>query len=69
MRVYQQLKTEEEKKIFLRKEMSQHNKQLAIAAKGAGVIEPVDYMLSSKTMATWVCMEAWMLKEFTQEKH
>lgn len=43
MQTYQQLKTEEEKRVFLRKEMAEHNKQLAQAAKGAGVIEPVDY--------------------------
>jgi DNA-damage-inducible protein D len=45
MQAYQQLKTEEEKRIFLRKEMSEHNRHLAEAAKGAGVIEPVDYAI------------------------
>lgn len=45
MQVYQQLKTEEEKRIFLRKEMSAHNKQLADAAKEAGVIAPIDYAI------------------------
>ena len=45
MQAYQQLKTEEEKRMFLRKEMSDHNKQLAEAAKSAGVIEPVDYAI------------------------
>lgn len=45
LQAYQQLKTEEEKRIFLRKEMSEHNKQLAEAAKGAGVIEPIDYAI------------------------
>jgi DNA-damage-inducible protein D len=45
LQVYQQLKTEEEKRLFLRKEMYEHNKQLAIAAKNAGVIEPVDYAI------------------------
>ncbi len=45
MQVYQQLKTEEEKRMFLRKEMSEHNKHLAEAAKGAGVIEPIDYAI------------------------
>jgi DNA-damage-inducible protein D len=43
MKAYQQLNTEEEKRVFLRKEMADHNKQLAEAAKGAGVIEPIDY--------------------------
>ena len=45
MQAYQQLKTEEEKRIFLRKEMYEHNKHLAQAAKAAGVIEPVDYAI------------------------
>jgi len=45
MQAYQQLKTEEEKRMFLRKEMSEHNKHLAEAAKGAGVIDPVDYAI------------------------
>jgi DNA-damage-inducible protein D len=45
MKAYQQLNTEEEKRIFLRKEMAEHNKHLAEAAKGAGVIEPVDYAI------------------------
>lgn len=42
---YQKLKTEEEKRIFLREEMSLHNKQLAEAAKDAGVVEPLDYAI------------------------
>jgi DNA-damage-inducible protein D len=45
MQVYQQLNTEEEKRVFLRKEMAEHNKQLAEAAKSAGVIEPIDYAI------------------------
>lgn len=43
MQAFQQLKTEEEKRLFLRNELYQHNKQLAAAAKNAGVIEPIDY--------------------------
>ena len=31
--------------MFLRKEMSEHNKHLAEAAKGAGVIAPIDYAI------------------------
>lgn len=45
MEAYQQLKTEEEKRMFLRKEMFEHNKQLAAAAKNAGVIDPIDYAI------------------------
>jgi DNA-damage-inducible protein D len=45
MQTYRQLKTEEEKRMFLRKEMSEHNKYLAQAAKGAGVIDPIDYAI------------------------
>lgn len=45
MQTYQQLKTEDEKRLFLRKEMFEHNKQLAAAAKNAGVIEPLDYAI------------------------
>ena len=39
MHTYQQLKTEEEKRLFLRKEMAEHNRHLAEVAKVAGVIE------------------------------
>lgn len=45
MQHYQQLKTEEDKRLFLRKEMFEHNKQLAAAAKNAGVIDPIDYAI------------------------
>ncbi len=45
MQAYQQLKTEEEKRLFLRKEMYEHNKHLAAAAKNAGVIDPIDYAI------------------------
>ena len=45
MQAFQQLNTEEEKRVFLRKEMAEHNKHLAEAAKGAGVIEPIDYAI------------------------
>ena len=43
MQDYQQLTTEGEKRLFLRKELYEHNKQLAAAAKNAGVINHVDY--------------------------
>ncbi|MDR1996718.1 MAG: DNA damage-inducible protein D [Candidatus Margulisbacteria bacterium] len=36
---------EKEKRLFLRKEMTQHNKQLADAARNAGVIQPLDYAI------------------------
>jgi DNA-damage-inducible protein D len=39
------LKSEEEKRLFLRNEMKIHNIQLADAAKEAGVIEPIDYAI------------------------
>lgn len=42
---YNKLSTEEEKRLFLRNEMAEHNKQLADAAKNAGVIEPLDYAI------------------------
>jgi len=42
---YNRLKSEEEKRFFLRDEMKRHNIQLADAAKGAGVIEPLDYAI------------------------
>jgi DNA-damage-inducible protein D len=45
MQTYQQLNTEEDKRLFLRKEMAEHNKNLAVVAKGAGVIEPIDYAI------------------------
>ena len=34
---------EEERRLLLREEMRRHNVQLADAAKGAGVVEPIDY--------------------------
>lgn len=39
------VKTEEEKRLLLRQEMKTHNKQLADAAKDAGVIQPLDYAI------------------------
>jgi DNA-damage-inducible protein D len=42
-KAYEHLKTDDEKRIFLRNEMREHNKKLADAAEVAGVIEPVDY--------------------------
>ncbi len=38
-------KTEAEKRLFLRQEMIEHNKQLAEAAKNAGVIKPIEYAI------------------------
>jgi DNA-damage-inducible protein D len=40
-----ELKNDNEKRLFLRRELAKHNKDLAGAAKGAGVIEPVDYAI------------------------
>ena len=40
---FEQLETEEAKRLFLRKEMAEHNKQLADAAKAAGVIQLWEY--------------------------
>jgi len=45
LEAYQQLSTEEEKRLFLRNEMAKHNTQLAAAAKDAGVIAPLDYAI------------------------
>jgi DNA-damage-inducible protein D len=42
---YSSLKSEDEKRVFLRTEMTLHNKKLADAAKNAGVIEPYDYAI------------------------
>lgn len=42
---YNQLTSEEEKRLFLRNEMKTHNTQLAEAAKDARVIEPIDYAI------------------------
>lgn len=40
---YNNLDSENKKRLFLRNEMKKHNTQLAAAAKGAGVIEPWEY--------------------------
>ncbi len=45
MEDYQRLRTEEEKRIFLRNELSRHNVQLASAAKSAGVVNSLDYAI------------------------
>lgn len=45
MEEYNRLPSEDEKRLFLREEMKRHNAQLADAAKGAGVIEPMDYAI------------------------
>jgi len=45
MEQYNQLETEDEKRLFLRKQLTDHNKHLAAAAKGAGVIDPIDYAI------------------------
>jgi DNA-damage-inducible protein D len=37
------IQNEDEKRLFLRKEMAEHNKKLADAAKNAGVIKPWEY--------------------------
>lgn len=42
---YNNLSSEDEKRLFLRNEMVMHNIQLADAAKEAGVIDPVDYAI------------------------
>jgi DNA-damage-inducible protein D len=40
---FKTLDNENEKRLFLRKEMAEHNKKLADAAKDAGVIQPWEY--------------------------
>lgn len=45
MKEYQELTSEEEKRLFLRSELLQHNSQLASAAKDAGVIDSKDYAI------------------------
>ncbi|WP_200815633.1 BRO family protein [Pedobacter africanus] len=45
LEAYQNLNSEDEKRLFLRKEMNEKNKHLAGAACGAGVIDPIDYAI------------------------
>ena len=42
---FEKLGSEEEKRLFLRREMAEHNKQLADAARAAGVIKPQEYAI------------------------
>jgi DNA-damage-inducible protein D len=42
---YNQLSSENEKRVYLRDELKKHNIHLADAAKGAGVVEPIDYAI------------------------
>ena len=43
--VYQRLKTEDERRLFLRRELAEHNKQLADTAAKAGVVSDLDYAI------------------------
>ncbi len=45
MEEYNQLGSDDEKRLFLRNELRRHNTQLADAAKNAGVIDAVDYAI------------------------
>ncbi|MGX5852272.1 DNA damage-inducible protein D [Dyadobacter jiangsuensis] len=45
MEEYNRLNTEDEKRIFLRGELTRNNLLLAEAAKTAGVVEPIDYAI------------------------
>ena len=45
MHGYNQFSTEDERRLFLRNELTKHNIQLAAAAKDAGVIAPLDYAI------------------------
>jgi len=40
---FEEIQNEDDKRLFLRKEMAEHNKKLADAAKNAGVIQPWEY--------------------------
>ncbi len=42
---FEKLQNEDDKRLFLRREMTEHNKQLADAAKKAGVIQPWEYAI------------------------
>jgi DNA-damage-inducible protein D len=42
---FNKLQSEDEKRMFLRREMAEHNKLLADAAKKAGVIKPFEYAI------------------------
>ncbi len=42
---FEKLQNEDDKRLFLRREMAEHNKQLADAAKKAGVIQPWEYAI------------------------
>ena len=42
---YQNLQSDDEKRLFLRNELKKHNLQLASAAKDVGVVEPIDYAI------------------------
>lgn len=44
-KAYEELTSEEEKRLFLRNEVTKHNVQLASAAKDAGVIDSRDYAI------------------------
>jgi len=45
MQEYNALKSEDEKRLFLRNELRRHNSQLADAAHNAGVIDAIDYAI------------------------
>jgi DNA-damage-inducible protein D len=45
MESFQDLSTEDERRLFLRNDMKRHNVQLADAAKDAGIKAPIDYAI------------------------
>lgn len=45
MQQFNALKSEDEKRLFLRKELAEHNKQLMATAKDAGVVDSIDYAI------------------------
>lgn len=45
MQEYSSLQSEEERRLFLRKQLAEHNKHLSSEAKQAGVIDPIDYAI------------------------
>ena len=45
MEAYNNLNSENEKRLFLRNELAKHNTQLAAAAKQAGVVDSIDYAI------------------------
>jgi DNA-damage-inducible protein D len=56
---FSKLQTEDDKRLYLRKEMAEHNKQLADATRNAGVIQPWEYAVFQNEATVSSSIRQW----------